>query len=215
LRVHSVNRIVKEGGVAAKLHAVQSFQHAEAKLSTFGWIELVDELYELFESSPFCAGESDSRDFWAAVTDQKKLFWLLKEFKHQCEREQRGEKTVLGMSSPELVQLLGQVSQEATDTADEKDNVDLFLWVGCCMHKEMNAFKAGVTEMEAWWAKNDIDPPIHLPNRDNDAASTLAPGTAAASHAHEKSKGGMIKVTTLAGTMFCHKDWKRGQQDTL
>ncbi|KAJ3777367.1 hypothetical protein FB446DRAFT_607864, partial [Lentinula raphanica] len=302
----SVNRIVKEGGVAAKLHAVQSFQHAEgialssdgtshknnnyeshcattvddlgnhqefflgismvanhtSETQRDGWIELVDELYELFESSPFCAGESDSRDFWAAVTgmhtdhaeDQKKLFRLLKEFKHQCEREQRGEKTVLGMSSPELVQLLVQVSQEATDTAggldswsqlspaeqfalnqktylervqeigenefaklspDERDNVDLFLWVGCCMHKEMNAFKAGVTEMEAWWAKNDIDPPIHLPNRDNDAASTLAPGTAAASRAHEKSKGGAIKVTTLAGTVFRHKDRKRGQQDTL
>ncbi|KAJ3968775.1 hypothetical protein EV361DRAFT_783921, partial [Lentinula raphanica] len=108
----SVNRIVKEGGVAAKLHAVQSFQHAEgialssdgtshknnnyeshcattvdnlgnrqefflgismaanhtSKTQRDGWIKLVDELYELFESSPFCAGESDSRDFWAAVT---------------------------------------------------------------------------------------------------------------------------------------------------
>ncbi|KAJ3842432.1 hypothetical protein F5878DRAFT_529862 [Lentinula raphanica] len=302
----SVNRIVKEGGVAAKLHVVESFQQAEGiAISSDGtshknnnyeshcvttvdktggrkefflgismaanhtsemqrneWIELIDGLYELFKSSPFCAGDSDSRDFWAAVTgmhtdhaeDQKKLFRLLKDFKHQCDREQRGEKTVLGLSSPELVQLLVQVSQTATEAAggldawsqlteaeqfalnekayleqvreigedefnkllpDERENVDLFLWVGCCMHKEMNAFKAGVTEMESWWAQNNIEPPTQLPNRDNDAASTLAPGTAAAARANEKSKGGAIKVTTLAGTVFRHKDRKRGQQDTL
>ncbi|KAJ3818289.1 hypothetical protein F5880DRAFT_1491626 [Lentinula raphanica] len=98
---------------------------------------------------------------------------------------------------------------------EEKGSVDLFLWAGCCMHKDMNAFKGAVTAMEAWWGENGVDPPVLLPNRDNDAAASLAPGTAAAKRATEKSKGGGVKVSTLAGAVFRHKDRKRGQQDTL
>ncbi|THU91295.1 hypothetical protein K435DRAFT_583338, partial [Dendrothele bispora CBS 962.96] len=86
---------------------------------------------------------------------------------------------------------------------------------GCCMHKEMNAFKGGVAAMEAWWGANGIEPPARMYNWDNAAASTLAPGTAALKRAEEKSKGGAIKVSDLAGAVFRHKDRKRGQQDTL
>ncbi|KAJ3831319.1 hypothetical protein F5878DRAFT_667679 [Lentinula raphanica] len=227
------------------------------------WIELIDELYQLYEDSPFCKTTSDSCNFWTAVTgmhtdhaeDQKKLFCLLKTFKERCEHERHGERSVLQMNSPELITFLLCVSETATREAggpeawillseaeqktlneriylelareigqaefealsdEEKANIDLFLWVGCCMHKEMNAFKGGVSAMEVWWGRNNLDPPIPLPNWDNDAASTLAPGTDAAKRAAERAKGGAIKVTsTLAGAAFRHKDRKRGQQDTL
>ncbi|KAJ7878114.1 hypothetical protein B0H14DRAFT_3435690 [Mycena olivaceomarginata] len=50
-------------------------------------------------------------------------------------------------------QLLRDIGQEVFDALnqDEKDDVDLFLWAGCAMHKDMNAFKAAATAMEAFW----------------------------------------------------------------
>ncbi|KAE9403433.1 hypothetical protein BT96DRAFT_1080676 [Gymnopus androsaceus JB14] len=91
---------------------------------------------------------------------------------------------------------------------EEKDNVDLFLW-------EMNVFKGGVMAMEGWWSENNVKPPVSLPNCDNDATAILAPGTSAADCAHKKSKAGAVKVVSLAGAIFHHKDQKCGQQDTL
>ncbi len=52
-------------------------------------------------------------------------------------------------------------------------------------------------------------------NQDNAAAADLGAGTAAAKHAEDHTQGGEIKVSSLAGAVFCHKDRKCGQQDTL
>ncbi|PBK91256.1 hypothetical protein ARMGADRAFT_932911 [Armillaria gallica] len=227
-----------------------------------GWIELIEELYELFRESEFCTGEADAQDFWTTVTgmhtdhaeDQKKLFRLLKEWKQHCDREKRGEHTVLGMNSVELLSLLFKVSQEAITKAggiqlwealsdadkqrqhkemylkivceigqddfeklssEEKENVDFLIWAGCCMHKDMNAFKGGVQSMESYWEEMKIKGPIKMYNCDNAATSELAPDTSASKRADDKSKGGAIKASSLAGAIFRHKDRKRGQQDTL
>lgn len=51
-------------------------------------------------------------------------------------------------------------------------------------------------------------------NRDNDATVQKAPGTDASKRA-EVTKGGAVKVASLCGAIFRHKDRKRGQQDTL
>ncbi|KAJ3846752.1 hypothetical protein EV368DRAFT_52323, partial [Lentinula lateritia] len=54
---------------------------------------------------------------------------------------------------------------------EEKAEVDLILWAGCCMHKEINAFKGGCVGLDEYWNKHpDLHPPILLPNRDNAAA---------------------------------------------
>ncbi|KAJ3753127.1 hypothetical protein EV360DRAFT_88079 [Lentinula raphanica] len=267
----SVNWIMKEGDIAAKVHIIESFQKVEgialssnvdsdgrrrkfflgismaanhtSETQCDGWIELVDERYKLFLASPFHNKEQD-----------KKLFKLLHDFKQRLERERHGEQILLQMESLNLVPLLFCILQKAIDRAggipawerlseteqkslhqemylqavteigeadfeklspEEKGSVDLFLWAGCCMQKDMNAFKGAVTVMEAWWGENGVDPPVLLPNCDNDAAASLAPGTAATKQTTEKSKGGGVKVSTLAGAVFRHKDRKRGQQDTL
>lgn len=51
------------------------------------------------------------------------------------------------------VHLIHEMGQEAFDALPEaeKKAVDFFLWAGCCMHKEMNTFKAGCTAMTQWW----------------------------------------------------------------
>ncbi|KAJ3987892.1 hypothetical protein F5890DRAFT_1404170 [Lentinula detonsa] len=115
-------------------------------------------------------------------------------------------------------QIIRDIGQKEYDklSPEEKSENDLFLWAGCCMHKEMNAFKGGCVGLDQYWkAHPELEPLILLPNRDNDAAILKAAGTEAAKCAEERSEGGAIKVVSLAGGVFRHKDQKRGQQDTL
>ncbi len=109
---------------------------------------------------------------------------------------------------------LGEAEFAKLDDSQKK-NIDLLIWAGCCMHKEMNAFKGGCTHMSRWWEENGISGPIKMYNRDNAAAADLGAGTAAAKHAEDHTQGGAIKVSSLAGAVFRHKDRKCGQQDTL
>ncbi|KAJ7197444.1 hypothetical protein GGX14DRAFT_374928 [Mycena pura] len=104
-------------------------------------------------------------------------------------------------------------------TPEEKQSIDLFIWGGCCMHKNLNVFKGDLTltspPMQEWWVDNGHTGPLKMFNRDNAAAATLGAGTDAAARAEDRTVGGAIKVSSLAGAIFRHKDRKRGQQDTL
>jgi hypothetical protein len=101
-------------------------------------------------------------------------------------------------------------------TPEERRYAALFIWGGCCMHKEMNTVKGGNARMMAWWSENNLEGPMKLPNRDNAAAATLGTsGDAACERAIEVSQAGGVKLTSLAGAVFANKDKKKGQQDTL
>ncbi|KIJ63694.1 hypothetical protein HYDPIDRAFT_168196 [Hydnomerulius pinastri MD-312] len=89
-----------------------------------------------------------------------------------------------------------------------------FVWVGCCMHKELNAVKGGDKCMTAWWDKNGIDGPLLLMNQDNTAAASGG-SSDARSHAIQISGQGAVKALNLTGALFCNKDDKKGQQDAL
>jgi len=73
--------------------------------------------------------------------------------------------------------------------------------------------------MMAWWAENDVTPPILLANRDNAAVlnnlDSLDDLTPAEQHALESTTRGGVKAASLAGAIFNHKDDKKGQQDTF
>ncbi|KAJ7732317.1 hypothetical protein B0H16DRAFT_1328808 [Mycena metata] len=114
----------------------------------------------------------------------------------------------------EFVRELGQEEFDKL-TPEEKQSADLFIWGGCCMHKNMNVFKGAVLAMQQWWGDNGHPGPLKMFNRDNAAAATLGAGTDAATRAEDRTVGGAIKVSGLAGAIFRHKDRKRGQQDTL
>uniref|UniRef100_A0A0W0G5L9 Uncharacterized protein n=2 Tax=Moniliophthora roreri TaxID=221103 RepID=A0A0W0G5L9_MONRR len=110
-----------------------------------------------------------------------------------------------------------RLGKERFNLLSEKERAasKLFLWVGCGMHKEMNAFKGAVQSMEEWWKENEREkPPCKLMNRDNRAAAESG-SSEAATQAVAVSKGGAIKLTELAGAVFHHKDKKKGQQDTV
>jgi len=94
----------------------------------------------------------------------------------------------------------------------EKSAIDWFVWVGCCMHKELNTVKGGAARFPGFWARNNLPGPVKLMNRDNDAAAAL--GGEARERAEHISQGGAIKLTSLAGDAFNNRDDKRGHQDT-
>ena len=103
-------------------------------------------------------------------------------------------------------------------TPEERRYAALFIWGGCCMHKEMNTVKGGNARMMAWWSENNLEGPMKLLNCDNAAAATLGTNGdayAACEWAIEVSQAGGVKLTSLAGAVFANKDKKKGQQDTL
>ncbi|KAI0719373.1 hypothetical protein C8T65DRAFT_569375, partial [Cerioporus squamosus] len=95
----------------------------------------------------------------------------------------------------------------------EKRPLDLFLRLGCAMHKDLNAVKGGAAAMGSAWSELGAAPPILLANKEN--ASTLRDDlTPAELRALESSMRGAVKLTSLAGALFNHTDDKRGYHDT-
>ena len=113
-----------------------------------------------------------------------------------------------------------EIGTEAYSQLDEteKQKVDLFVWTGCAMHKDLNCVKGGNEAMMEWWEKNNVPGPILLANRDNaimiQQAENIEEPTAAEQRALDSSKCGGVKLASLAGLLFRHKDDKVGQQDT-
>jgi hypothetical protein len=91
---------------------------------------------------------------------------------------------------------------------EERRETNLFMWAGCCMHKELNAVKGGNAAMIASWLGHQ--PPIRLMNKDNKAAAD-AGNSAASTRAEGVSEGGGVKLTSLAGMLFYHNDMKKGE----
>ena len=68
--------------------------------------------------------------------------------------------------------------------------------------------------MMAWWSKVGLTGPIKLMNQDNSAAAASDSSTVR-NRALNVSGAGGVKLTSLAGAIFNHKDDKKGQQDSF
>ncbi|KAJ7475256.1 hypothetical protein B0H11DRAFT_1810745, partial [Mycena galericulata] len=121
----------------------------------------------------------------------------------------------------EIVTLLGREAYDRLDAADRR-MLDLFVWGGCCMHKDLNSFKGGNTEMMLEWKRLGLLSPILLANKENAALlrnllDPAQPKDAVLSEdqfrAFEASTCGGVKTAALAGAIFNNKDDKKGQAD--
>ncbi|KAJ7213194.1 hypothetical protein GGX14DRAFT_519404 [Mycena pura] len=121
----------------------------------------------------------------------------------------------------EVVVALGKDAYDALDSEDRR-LLDLFVWGGCCMHKDLNSFKGGNCEMMLEWDKLAVFGPILLANKDNAALlrNLLDPAqrkdailTEDQLRAFEASTRGGVKTCALAGAIFNNKDDKKGQAD--
>ena len=122
----------------------------------------------------------------------------------------------------EIVLTLGKDAYDALSPED-RQTLDLFIWAGCCMHKNENSFKGGNNEMKLEWAKLGVAPPVILANKSNTATlcnlldptqpNSLESLTEDEQQAFEQSTCGGVKTTALAGAILNYKDDKKGQGD--
>ncbi|KAF8871601.1 hypothetical protein BD779DRAFT_1453746, partial [Infundibulicybe gibba] len=112
----------------------------------------------------------------------------------------------------DLLQEYGKRAYNALPPAQQQE-ADFFVWGGCCMHKDLNAHKGGNARMMAYWSSNNIAGPTPLMNKDNDAAAVLGK-SAARTRAEDVSSAGGVKLTSLMGSLFHHRDDKKGQQES-
>jgi hypothetical protein len=94
---------------------------------------------------------------------------------------------------------------------EEQAEIDSFVWAGCCMHKGLNATKAGFDGMTLAWDLLGIAP-IKMVTKDNRAAMDKAIDSER-ERIISMSKGGASKLTELLGALLKNKDNKKGQQD--
>ncbi|KAF8205788.1 hypothetical protein K438DRAFT_1579294 [Mycena galopus ATCC 62051] len=121
----------------------------------------------------------------------------------------------------EIVTALGKEAYGALSPADRRE-LDLFIWAGCCMHKDLNSFRGGNTEIMLEWEKRGLPGPLLLANKQNAAIlrnvldpafSADAPLTEDELRAFQASTRGGVKTCALAGAIFNNKDDKKGQAD--
>ncbi|KAG1864739.1 hypothetical protein DFJ58DRAFT_724711 [Suillus subalutaceus] len=201
---HCITYTAHDSTGVTRFTGVQHEVNHTSETQLQGWKDVIHEMCTVYNECMVgaTAGVADPRELVTKVKgmltdhaeDQKKLVHLFREWK-------------------ELHIKIGQ-EQFSALTLPEKESVDFFVWAGYCMHKDLNAVKGGNTCMQAWWGRNGVDGLVLLMNRDNAAAASGGPSTAQARAVHV-SQGGAAKALALAGSVFRHKDNKKGQQDSL
>ncbi|KAJ7767857.1 hypothetical protein DFH07DRAFT_915471 [Mycena maculata] len=91
-----------------------------------GWMRLIEEMYAAYNASPLGrAYPEDFRTFFIKITgmttdhaaDQKKLWTLFLEMKKRMDREVRGERALLCLGSPELLDVIYSIINEKIQAA--------------------------------------------------------------------------------------------------
>jgi len=95
---------------------------------------------------------------------------------------------------------------------EEKEMVDLWVWSGCAMHKDLNAMKGGVERMAKWWDEfGEGMAPVALMSKFK-AAAEKSGSLPEESLAGVKDRGG-AKLTGLVGSLVKHRETKKGHHD--
>jgi len=205
----------------AKLLKGMNADHASAEKSA---ANLVHE----WKTEVAITGLGEDRLEQFTATD---LVLYLMKWKQDMVDDAGGFETWMGLSETERsrqeLALIGKIKVDLGKEAyeqlptNERRELDLFLWAGCCMHKDQNTFKAGNTAMMACYTKLELSPPLLLANKQNasilrgilDPAAPPGPMTEDELTAFEASTRGGVKAVALAGTIFNNKDDKKGQGD--
>ncbi|KAG1751721.1 hypothetical protein EDB19DRAFT_1893106 [Suillus lakei] len=217
---HHVTLTLPDGQTATQLAGILHEVNHTSETQLQGWKHQANEMYSTYNDVMGGHNTADIQDFAPKVKgmltdhaeDQKKLVLC-------------GEKALTCLPPADVVHLLSEMMENqlhsskaicqlhmtfgekefASLSSAEKEAVDFFVWAGCCMHKELNAAKGGNTRMRAWWEQNGVDGPVLLMNKDNVAVASAGSSVA---------KDRAVQVST-GGSVFRHKDNKKGQHDFL
>jgi hypothetical protein len=121
--------------------------------------------------------------------------------------------------------MMKSLGEDAFSMLPEEDQrlLTLFVWSGCCMHKDQNSFKGGNTAMMKAWEELGVPAPIPLANKANAEAvqNIVSPETRSRNPptdtelmALAASTRGGAKCVALAGAIFNNRYDKKGQGET-
>jgi hypothetical protein len=147
------------------------------------------------------------------LTVEERMGWAAEALNHAAVKAGPGweslssaQQDVLFMLSWKAMLICAGNKEYAKLTEEEQLELDLFLWHGCMMHKDLNAVCGGDVAMKAAWKDNDLKPcPIPLMNKFEKAASAQSLGPNVEKPAEEKHARGGTKLTCLAGALFIPK----------
>ncbi|KAL5528602.1 hypothetical protein ACEPAF_7738 [Sanghuangporus sanghuang] len=136
--------------------------------------------------------------------------------------EEQNEKNLALMDN-----LAMELSKEALDELSDADRreMQIFVWAGCGMHKDLNATKGGDLAMCEEWKKYEISPVLlanrdnaavlELPEQDEEEESEPREESAAKKRAREISKAGASQHSYLTACLLNDKDDKKGQHHSF
>uniref|UniRef100_D8PZV1 Uncharacterized protein n=1 Tax=Schizophyllum commune (strain H4-8 / FGSC 9210) TaxID=578458 RepID=D8PZV1_SCHCM len=184
---------VKEKGLAEaqKMHDLKARLGQEAYLADVGWESLLQAVVSLTEA--------DVQDAIGKERDPAAVPWAERvNIADAVLKKTLGEKAYLEMQ--------GQ----------EKELNTLFIFGGCCSHKDLNAFKYGTDAIATLWKTETLatpSPPL-LPNKSLHSILALGEkaGVDARLKAMDMSASGGPKLMALLGAIFRNKDDKKGYQ---
>jgi hypothetical protein len=88
----------------------------------------------------------------------------------------------------------------------------LWHWSGCCMHKDLNAFKGGAVRLSAFWKEAGLGGPVKLLSREKEEREDLL-GTDRTDRELNKVSGGAAKLADLVGALVRNKEETKGCPD--
>ncbi|KEP45562.1 hypothetical protein V565_260290, partial [Rhizoctonia solani 123E] len=128
------------------------------------------------------------------------------------------QEDILAAEYQKHIQAVGKAEFDNTEPVIKQD-MSCVVRGGCCAHKDMNATKGGTTAMAAFWRANPhLLSPVKLYNKDNDATISLSDPSGEILEAEKRAflvtESGAIKLCSLAGAAYNHKDDKKGHHDS-
>ena len=112
------------------------------------------------------------------------------------------------------------LGQSIYDNLPEGDcwQINTFVWLGCMMHKDLNCVKGGCETFQTTWSTLSVHGPALLPNKSNVSTLQLLTSEPDLSPAGDTAAGALggrvVKLASLLGLCFNHKDDETGQQDS-
>ena len=88
----------------------------------------------------------------------------------------------------------------------------LWLWSGCCMHKDLNTFKAGAVSLSRFWKGTAGKGPVKLLSRESEEQEELM-GSDTGDCELSNASGGAAKLADLVGALVRNKVETKGYPD--
>ncbi|KAJ7887849.1 hypothetical protein B0H14DRAFT_3430467 [Mycena olivaceomarginata] len=233
-----INRVVEEGGIASDLQVTSEIRGSKAFGTSGDGTTIRHINFEAKHVTYTIAGEDmpvtrmlnitsalnhtsaadpiDLNEFITWLTslgtdhanDQLLLAKLKREWKITAQKIMLGKKYLASTDLQTYLPLIQSLNDAKIEAAGGLDSWNAL--------PEEEKTQQDIDALGLFWESIGGPAPVKLMNKGNPvAAQNSTAGLKASEHALEVSEGGAVKLTSLVGALFNHKDNKKGQQDTF